>query len=75
MTDKYRLVLKGDPVSREEAEQIRKIATAAPAMLEALDKIQSWLLCAAITTPEDMAQSFPAMLKIVADAKAKAGAT
>lgn len=35
MTDKYRLVLTGDPVSREEAERIRKLATAAPALRDA----------------------------------------
>jgi hypothetical protein len=36
MTDKYRLVLKGPAVSSEEAEYIRKIATAAPALRDAL---------------------------------------
>jgi hypothetical protein len=35
MTDKYRLVLKGEPVSREEAERIRKLAVAAPDLRDA----------------------------------------
>ena len=36
MSDKYRLVLKGPPVSREEAERIRKLSVAAPWMRDEL---------------------------------------
>lgn len=32
-------------------------------MKEALGKISNWLVCAAITTPEDMAESFGEMLQ------------
>ena len=35
---------------------------------DALDKIHSWLVCASISTPEDMAQSFVEMEKIVREA-------
>ena len=31
---------------------------------EALNKLDSWLVCASITTPEDMAQSFETMQKM-----------
>lgn len=31
----------------------------APEMMELLNDIRNWLVCACIATPEDMAQSFP----------------
>jgi hypothetical protein len=34
------------------------------ALLEALKEINSWLVCACIATPEDMAQSFPHMEQV-----------
>jgi len=37
----------------------KKLLVAAPAMAELLNSISNWLVCAPITTPEDMAQSFP----------------
>lgn len=42
-------------------------------LVEALKKLDSWLVCAGITTAEDMAQSFEQMQKIVSVALAEAG--
>jgi hypothetical protein len=41
-------------------------------LLEALKELDSWLVCACIATPEDMAQSFPHMQQVVSAAIAKA---
>lgn len=41
-------------------------------LLDALNAVHSWLVCAPIATPEDMAQSFQAMEKLVSEAIAKA---
>ena len=49
-----------------------RLIAAAPDMLEALEKVEAWLLCADIAKPEDMAQSFGDMLSDVQAAIAKA---
>lgn len=48
------------------------LRAAAPELLEALNQINDWLLCAAIATPEDMAGSFSDMQKLAESAIAKA---
>jgi hypothetical protein len=48
-----------------------RLIAAAPEMLTALDKIHSWLVTAAIASPQDMAQSFPEMERIASEALAK----
>jgi hypothetical protein len=49
-----------------------RLISASPVMLEALKELDSWLVCACIATPEDMAQSFPHMQQVVSAAIAKA---
>lgn len=39
-------------------------------LIEALNKVNDWLVCHSIASDEDMAQSFPTMCKIVNDALA-----
>ena len=46
---------------------------AIPKLVEALKKLDSWLVCAGITTAEDMAQSFPLMQETVSVALKEAG--
>lgn len=52
------------------------LISAAPELLAALQEIDNWLVCSAIATPEDMAQSFQHMQGVAsaAIAKAKGGA-
>lgn len=45
---------------------------AAEDMYEALNTIDNWLVCAAIASPEDMAQSFASMHDAAANALTKA---
>lgn len=40
-------------------------------MRTTLEKVESWLVCAAIASPEDMAQSIPEMLELVSNALRK----
>jgi hypothetical protein len=49
-----------------------RLIAASPVMLEALKELDSWLVCACIATPEDMAQSFPHMQQVVSAAIFKA---
>lgn len=42
----------------EQAKANLKLIAVAPEMAELLNRISNWLVCAPITTPEDMAQSF-----------------
>ena len=56
----------------ETAKADARLIAAAPDLLEALDELESWLVCACIASPEDMAQSFPHMLQVVQAAIAKA---
>jgi hypothetical protein len=42
-------------------------ASAYDAMKTTLEKVESWLVCAAIASPEDMAQSIPEMLELVSN--------
>lgn len=58
--------------TEEEAMANAHLIAAAPDMLEALDKIHSWLVCDAITTAEDMMASARAMEKMVRAAITKA---
>ncbi len=50
---------------RDNAEIARLIA-AAPVMRETLETLHNWLVCAPIATPEDMAESFEGMEKLIA---------
>lgn len=43
---------------------IKELQATNAALLEALKGIHNWLVCAAITTTDDMAQSFPLMEQI-----------
>jgi hypothetical protein len=67
MTDKYRLVLKGPAVSREEAEYIRKIAAAAPDLRDALLNLHRY-------NQTDPAYQVSPAAKKAHDALVKAGA-
>ncbi len=49
-----------------------KEPTAQDELVAALDEIEGWLVCAAISSPQDMAQSFPKMLDLVQSALKKA---
>lgn len=49
-----------------------RLIAAAPDLLAALNEINNWLVCAAIASPEDMAQSFPHMQAVADAAIAKA---
>jgi hypothetical protein len=53
----------------KERDELRKVNAE---LLEALKELDSWLVCACIATPEDMAQSFPHMQQVVSAAIAKA---
>lgn len=43
-----------------------KLILAAPVMHKTLETLHNWLVCAPIATPEDMAQSFEEMEKLIA---------
>ena len=45
-----------------------ELETENKSLCDALDKIHSWLVCASISPPEDMAQSFVEMEKIAREA-------
>ena len=49
-----------------------RLIAAAPELLAALNEVNNWLVCAAIASPEDMAQSFPHMQAVADAAIAKA---
>lgn len=51
---------------------IDALASERDTAVKALNTIHSWLVCAAIASPEDMAQSFPEMCKIAGDVLEKA---
>jgi hypothetical protein len=55
-----------------ERNEMKRRADLYPELLEALKELDSWLVCACIATPEDMAQSFPHMQQVVSAAIAKA---
>lgn len=52
--------------------EIDKLKQQRSALLQALQEIDNWLVCAAIATPEDMAQSFSHMEQVASAAIAKA---
>jgi len=55
-----RVFIDDAPVLDYNSRQManKKLILAAPAMAELLNSISNWLVCSAIATPEDMAQSF-----------------
>jgi hypothetical protein len=76
-TDKYRLVLKGPAVDREEAERIRTLCVAAPYMRDELrDGIKAAQLVIATWSQGDLAGAVNGLEKWIASARqtlAKAG--
>lgn len=52
-----------DESSRDNATLI----AAAPEMFDLLNQLNNWLVCAAIATPDDMAQSFESFQKSIDD--------
>ena len=54
------------------AAELRRLHESNTELLAALKEIDSWLVCACIATPEDMAQSFPTMQQVASAAIAKA---
>jgi hypothetical protein len=54
------------------AAELRRLHALNTELLEALKELDSWLVCACIATPEDMAQSFPHMQQVVSAAIFKA---
>ncbi len=56
----------GSGLPYDEHEANARLIAAAPVMLTTLETIHNWLVCAPIATPEDMAQSFPDMEKLIA---------
>jgi len=55
--------------------ELRRLHEANQELLAALKEIDSWLVCACIATPEDMAQSFPTMQQVASAAINKAERT
>jgi len=64
------LMTKSGAINNHEANA--RLIAAAPAMYEALEQIDNWLVCWAIATPEDMAQSFQHMQQVASAALALA---
>jgi hypothetical protein len=62
-------------VQNEAAAELRRLHEANQELLAALKEIDSWLVCACIATPEDMAQSFPTMQQVASAAINKAERT
>jgi len=60
---------------KEAANELRRLHEANQELLAALKEIDSWLVCACIATPEDMAQSFPTMQQVASAAINKAERT
>lgn len=58
-----------------EATELRRLHESNQELLVALKEIDSWLVCACIATPEDMAQSFPTMQQVASAAINKAERT
>ena len=58
-----------------EATELRRLHESNQELLVALKEIDSWLVCACIATPEDMAQSFPTMQQVATAAINKAERT
>jgi hypothetical protein len=56
----------------EECAANTRLIAAAPDLLEALQDIHAWLVCAAIANNDDMAQSFPHMEAVARKALDKA---
>ena len=57
------------------AAELRRLHESNQELLAALKEIDSWLVCACIATPEDMAQSFPTMQQVASAAINKAERT
>ena len=57
------------------ADELRRLHESNQELLAALKEIDSWLVCACIATPEDMAQSFPTMQQVASAAINKAERT
>lgn len=64
--------LHGHRLSTKAAAELRRLHESNQELLAALNEIDSWLVCACIATPEDMAQSFPTMQQVASAAIAKA---
>ena len=58
--------------AEQAADEIERLRAERDELAKALDTIHSWLVCAAIASAEDMAQSFEAMEQIAAAALALA---
>ena len=59
----------------QAAAELRRLHESNIELLAALKEIDSWLVCACIATPEDMAQSFPTMQQVASAAINKAERT
>ena len=62
----------GTTTDHKVAAELRRLHEVNTEMLEALREINSWIVCACIATPEDMAQNFPHILQVTEAAIAKA---
>jgi hypothetical protein len=67
--------IKASAWEKEAATELRRLHESNTELLAALKEIDSWLVCACIATPEDMAQSFPTMQQVASAAINKAERT
>lgn len=61
------------PWRADEVLANARLMSKAPDMAELLNEISNWLVCSAIATPEDMAQSFEPFQKQIDELLVKAG--
>ena len=65
----------GGNTATKAADELRRLHEVNKELLAALKEIDSWLVCACIATPEDMAQSFSHMEQVASAAINKAERT